>query len=160
MRINPNRPENVRQAQALKEARQVMHSVDEVLELVKGADDGPQDLWSGQGDVLTTQLLQDEGAEFSPRRWVNDASLKTTAEGSELKASAQYPGSWGLLPLALDAKVSRRESADGLEYRFQWDDGSLRGPSTTEVSVDKKTGEVELRKYAFGFLRVPYQVQD
>lgn len=92
MHIRPNRIESARQAHALAEGRGVITRVDEVFERLKAADNGPQDLWAGEGEVLATRLTLQGSFLGLPPRKVRDGSLTVTDKQSVMEAEADFTG--------------------------------------------------------------------
>lgn len=150
MRINPSQIQSTKQAKAHTEGQQIMERVDSVFEAIDRFDQSDSDFNKSDGSVLVDRVMIDEGdGMFNPRRWADGATLVRNGEQMEFKANAQLAGTWGLLPIGLDTKITKTDSPEATTYKIKYE-GSVSGPSTHIVEVDKKTGEWDVKKRWMG----------
>ena len=127
-----------------------MERVDSVIEAIDRFDQSDSDFNKSDGSVLVDKVMIDEGdGMFNPRRWADGATLVRNGEQMEFKANAQLAGMWGMLPIGLDTKITKTDSPEVTTYKIKYE-GSVSGPSTHIVEVDKKTGEWDVKKRWMG----------
>lgn len=159
MKLQPAQLTTPKQVRVYEKARGVMETIDKCLEATRHQDGKPGDHLDAPGAVTASNLLVEQRPAFSDvsievassELKVNSAVLQ--ADGS-FTAQVSLPGMWGLLPIGLDADVSRVEKGDQVVYDQRITD-SVSGPNRCKVIVDRATGEVDYREYWFGFLRKP-----
>lgn len=150
MRINPANIQTPKQAKAHTEAQRIMQRVDEVVDAVDRFDQSGDDFNKTKGSVLVDKVMIEEGGDIlNPRRWTDGATLTREGDRMEFQAKAELAGSWGFLPMGLEAKVSKSDSPEATAYKIKYE-GSVSGPSTHIVEVDKKTGEWDVKKRWMG----------
>lgn len=162
MKIRPTELSSPKAVKAHEKARGIIDTIDKMVLLTRQQDQTPQDRNPVIGDVAVTDLLVDRRATYSDVP-IDTASSETIVKSGVLKANDAFvaqvslPGMWGLLPIGLDAEVSRREENGKVLYDQKHLDG-VSGPKRYKISVDKATGEIDFRQYfdRWGLIRKPF----
>lgn len=142
-------------------AREVTEAIDKMVDCVRQTDQGPDDRNDRSGEVAVSNLLVERRAAFSDVP-IDVASCETIVKQGVLlsnnafSASVSLPGMWGVLPIGLDAQVSRRDAGDRVVYDKKYT-GSVSGAKRCKVVVDKATGDIDYREYfdRWGLIRKP-----
>lgn len=160
MRIRPSELTNPKAVRVHEKAREVTETIDKIVDYVRNADQGPEDRNPKPGDVALSNALVERRATFSDVP-MDVASSETHVKQGVLvsdnfSATVSLPGMWGILPIGLDAEVSRREEGGKVLYDKKYTD-SVSGAKRFKVSVDTATGEIDYREYfdRWGLIRKP-----
>lgn len=150
MKINPANIQNTRQAKAHTEGQRIIDKVDSVVEAIDRFDQTESDFNKTDGSVLVDEVVIHEGnGMLDVRRWAEGATLVRDGEQLEFKANAQLAGTWGMIPVGLDTEITKIDSPEATTYKIKYE-GSVAGPSTHVVEVDKATGEWDVQKKWMG----------
>jgi hypothetical protein len=158
MKLNPNNITGVRKQRIYDDVRDMTSVIDKGYKAVLKADNTSWDKDRARDRVEVEGVLERELRRNPDLTWEESSQVDSArlTERSHYKADVQLQGwssEWGV-PISLGAEVSRVETQDKIYYsrRFKSD---VQGPNTRKVAVDKQTGEVDIRDYMLGVIRVP-----
>jgi hypothetical protein len=83
-------------------------------------------------------------------RFTDGVSLTRDGDKLEFQGNVEYPTSIYALPATADSEITKTESPDATKYKIKLE-GSVAGPNTQIVEVDKKTGDWNVKKLWMGF---------
>ncbi len=161
MKIRPSQLTDPKAVRAHEQARAIIDTIDKMVDACRQADGSSSDRNPRPGEVAISNLLVDRRATFSDIP-IDVASSETSIEqgvllaDSSFRAQVSLPGMWGILPIGLEAEVSRRETRDKVIYDQKYESG-VSGAKRFKITVDKQTGDIDFRQYfdRFGIIRKP-----
>lgn len=147
MKINPSAISNAKQAKALQLAQRLMERIDEAHDAVLELDQKERDFDKTEDRVVITGLDVGESNVLGMTTVLNESTATRSADGSHFKAKGFVPG----FPWQISAKMERTENTDTVQYK-QVLDGSVSGPGTTKITLDKASGDIDVRQYYLGII--------
>ena len=138
-----------KQAKALRYAQRVMFRIDDLHRSMKEADQTDADFNKTVDSVVVANLELPRTSDnpFSTDPCIAEGKLVTNGVSSNLEVRTKIAG----FPSDIDANIGRTESVATVEY-IQAFEGAVVGPNTTRITLDKASGEVDIREYYLGII--------
>lgn len=159
MKLTPTHLTTPKQVRVYQTASTVMSQIDKCEQATRKADNTPSDHDPLRGEVAVSDMLVERTPMF-PDVPMDQAADELKIRSAVLQASGSFnalvslPGAWGVLPVGIEANVSKVSHGDQTVYDQKLK-GTVAGPNHCKVTLDKKTGEVDYREYWLGFIRKP-----